>query len=272
MAALTGAPCDPQQKRNFKLVLEYDGSGYHGWQRQQGVLTIQEVVESRLGLMLGGPIGVRASGRTDAGVHARCQVVNFYCRTQLQPQEILRGLNSLLPPDIVALEAEEMPDSFHSRFSASSKLYEYRILNRRVSSALQRGFAWHVRRPLAVEPMRECLKTVMGFHDFCAFMASGSSVRSTERCIYRAALEQPESEWLIFYFEATGFLRHMVRNLVGTLVEVGKGRFTPEDFSTILTGRDRTRAGMTAPAHGLYLAAVHYETKDQLQSARKEDE
>ena len=269
---MTSTPFDPQQKRNFKLVLEYDGSGYHGWQRQQGVLTIQEVVESRLEVMLGGPIGARASGRTDAGVHARCQVVNFYSRTRLRPDEIQRGLNSLLPPDIVVLEAEEVPDSFHSRFSASSKLYEYRILNRQIPSALERRSAWHVKRPLALEPMRECLKIVTGLHDFSAFMASGSSVNSTERCIYRAALERPDTEWLIFHFEANGFLRHMVRNLVGTLVDVGKGRFTPEEFSAILAGRDRTRAGMTAPAHGLYLAAVHYETKDQFQSAREEDE
>jgi len=249
---------DPQAKRNFKLVLEYDGSHYHGWQRQQGVLTIQEVLESRLEVMLGGPIRARASGRTDAGVHARGQVVNFYSRTNLDPREIQRGLNSLLPSDIVVLHAEEAPDSFHSRFSASSKTYKYHILNRLAPSALERQFAWHIRRKISVAPILECLEIVKGSHDFSAFMASGSSVTSTERCMYRAELERSDADHLVFTFEANGFLRHMVRNLVGTLVDVGKGRLSPEDFRVVLTGKDRRKAGMTAPAHGLYLVAVHY--------------
>ncbi|MGV8074846.1 MAG: tRNA pseudouridine(38-40) synthase TruA [Syntrophobacteraceae bacterium] len=249
---------DVQEKRNFRLVLEYDGSNYHGWQRQQGVLTIQEVIESRLEVMLGGAVGVRASGRTDAGVHAKQQVVNFYSRTRLEPVQIRRGLNSLLPPDIVVLDSEEVPDSFHARFSAVSKIYEYLILNRIEPSALERRFAWHVRQPLDIEPVQECLQQIQGAHDFAAFMASGSSVNSTERCIYRAFLERPDVEHLTFVFEANGFLRHMVRNLVGTLVDVGRGRLRPADFSDILAGKDRRRAGMTAPAHGLYLSAVKY--------------
>jgi len=251
---------DIQAKRNFKLILEYDGTGYHGWQRQSGVLTIQEVLESRLEMMLGGRIGVRASGRTDAGVHARGQVINFYSRTRLQPEQILRGLNSLLPADITVLHAEEVDDSFHARFSAISKVYEYRILNRRTPSALERSFAWHVRSPLLIPSMRECLKGVVGLHDFAAFMASGSSVKSTERCILDADLESADSHHLIFTFEANGFLRHMVRNLVGTVVEVGKGKKTPHEFMEVLAGRDRRRAGMTAPAQGLYLKTVRYET------------
>jgi tRNA pseudouridine38-40 synthase len=249
---------DIQEKRNFKLILEYDGSQYHGWQRQQGVLTIQEVLESSLEIMLGAPVGARSSGRTDAGVHAREQVVNFYARTALKPEEIQRGLNSLMPPDIVALHAEEVPDSFHARFSAVSKEYEYRVLNRLIPSALERGFAWHIRRPLEASSIRECLAALLGEHDFAAFMASGSSVKNTTRTMLRAELElKDECRWA-FTFEATGFLRHMVRNLVGTLVEVGKGRRTPENFAQVLAGRDRRLAGMTAPAHGLYLNKVHY--------------
>lgn len=254
--------CSPDQKRNFRLVLEYDGSQYHGWQRQQGVLTIQEVLEARLELMLGDSIRVRASGRTDAGVHARGQVVNFYSRTKLNAGEIQRGLNSLLPADIVVLSANELPRSFHARFSAKSKVYQYRILNRQTPSALARQFAWHVRVPLAVSQMRECLETITGLHDFAAFMASGSSVTSTERHIYRAQLTCLTEHHLVFTFEANGFLRHMVRNLVGSLVEVGKGKWTPGDFAAILAGRDRRRAGMTAPAHGLYLVTVRYEAND----------
>jgi tRNA pseudouridine38-40 synthase len=249
---------EPFSKRNFKLILEYDGSQYHGWQRQHGVLTIQEVVESRLEVMLGGAVGVRASGRTDAGVHARGQVVNFYSRTRLLVEEIHRGLNSLLPPDIVVLHAEEVPDSFHARFSAVRKTYEYRILNRPVPSALERSFSWHIRHPLEVPSMRECLKCIEGTHDFSAFMAAGSSVKSTERNMYRAAIECSDTEHLSLVFEANGFLRHMVRNLVGTVIEVGKKRRAPEEFSTILASKDRRLAGMTAPAHGLYLMAVQY--------------
>lgn len=246
-------------KRNFKLTLEYDGSEYHGWQRQQGVLTVQEVLESRLAVIFGEPIGARASGRTDAGVHARAQVVNFYARSSLQPGEILRGLNSLLPPDIVVLVAEEVADAFHARFSALSKTYEYRILNRPEPSALERHFAWHIRRPLDRPAMAECLADITGRHDFAAFMATGSSVTSTEREIYQAALEVPDADHLVFRLEASGFLRHMVRNLVGTLVEVGKGRFSRADFLDILVAGDRRRAGMTAPARGLYLVSVRYE-------------
>jgi tRNA pseudouridine38-40 synthase len=254
---------DLQRKRNFKLVLEYDGSGYHGWQRQEGVLTIQEVLETRIEVILGGPIRVRGSGRTDAGVHARRQVVNFYARTRLKPQEIQRGLNSLLPPDIVVLEAEEVSDSFHARFSASSKTYEYRILNREIPSALERNRAWLIRRPLMASPVLECLPMLVGTHDFSAFMAAGSSVRSTERNIYRAEMSRPDLDHWVFLFEANGFLRHMVRNLVGTLVDVGRGKLSPDGFMKVMHSKDRRRAGMTAPAHGLFLVDVRYQSYDE---------
>lgn len=247
-----------EAKRNFKLVLEYDGSCYHGWQRQQGVLTIQEVLESRLEVMLRNPIRVRASGRTDAGVHARGQVVNFYAHTRMQPTEIMQGLNSLLPADIVVLSAEEAPDSFHARFSACSKIYEYRILNRPQPSALERNRAWHIRHELDKPAIEQCLRLITGRHDFSAFMGAGSSVKSTERCIHRAQLLVPEPHHVLFVFEADGFLKHMVRNLVGTLVDVGKGKLTPAAFGGVLAGRNRRLAGMTAPAHGLCLVAVVY--------------
>jgi tRNA pseudouridine38-40 synthase len=201
---------------------------------------------------------VHASGRTDAGVHAKGQVVNFHTRTRLAPDELLRGLNSLLPDDIVILDAVEMDESFHARFSAVSKVYEYHILNRPVPSALLRNYAWHVRRPLAIGPMEQCLERIYGRNDFSAFMASGSQASSTERDILRAELDRPRPGRLKFTLEADGFLRRMVRNLVGTIVEVGKGKRTADDFERIIGSRDRKRAGMTAPGHGLYLVSVNY--------------
>ncbi len=251
-------PLDPQAKRNFKLVLEYDGSNYHGWQRQKGVLTLQEVVESKLGIMLGRPVTVRASGRTDAGVHALGQVINFYAKTRLAPEDFQRGLNGLLPPDIVVRHAEEVPDSFHASYSAVSKIYEYRILNRPLPSALERLYAWHVPKPLDLDRIRECLPVLLGEHDFSAFMAAGSSVTNPVRVMIQAEAWRPDSDHLYFRFQATGFLRHMVRNLVGTLVQAGRGAMTAQDLAAILESRDRSRAGITAPAHGLYLVCVFY--------------
>jgi tRNA pseudouridine38-40 synthase len=227
------------------------------------MLSIQEVVESRLEIMLGTPVAVTASGRTDAGVHARAQVVSFHGRTRMQPVEILRGLNSLLPPDIAVIGAEEADESFHARFSAVSKTYEYLILNRPEPSALLRKYAWHIRQPLAAQPMVQCLDMILGPRDFSAFMASGSPVSSTERSIYRATLDREPSGCLRFCFEANGFLRHMVRNLVGTIVEVGRGKRGIDDFCAVLESRDRKRAGLTAPARGLYLVSVNYGVRPQ---------
>lgn len=249
---------DCKSRRNIKLVFEYDGSAYHGWQRQTGSLSIQEVIETRLGVMLGHNVNVCASGRTDAGVHARGQVVNFHTRTNLTPDQLLKGLNSLLPDDIVVLKADEVDDSFHARFSAVSKVYEYHILNRAVPSALLRSYVWHVRRTLALEPMEDCLEMIRGRNNFSAFMASGSQVSTTERNMLRAEFERPWPNRLKFTFEANGFLRHMIRNLMGTIVEVGKGKRTVDDFERIIGSADRKQAGMTAPGRGLYLVSVNY--------------
>ena len=246
------------QKKNYKLVLEYDGSSYHGWQRQKGLLTIQEVVETRLAIMTQNPVRLVGAGRTDAGVHARGQVANFFSETQIAPTQLLRGLNSLLPDDIVALELILVPKEFHSRFKARSKVYQYRIHNGPIAPALGRQYVWHVKRPLSWSSMVNCLKLLEGRHDFSSFQSAGSSVRSTERIVLAADITSVEEHTRLITIEANGFLRHMVRNIVGTLVDVGSGRLREEGFSAVLAARNRQQAGMTAPARGLCLLGVRY--------------
>ncbi len=247
-------------ERNFKLVLEYDGSGYHGWQKQKGVLTVQEVIESSLAIILGKEVHVRAAGRTDAGVHALGQVINFYARTRLEPSDIQRGLNSLLPEDIVVKDAEEVDVSFHARYSAKAKLYRYCVLNRRLPSALWRKYAWHVPYNLDHDSMKLALSYLEGEHDFSSFRASRSSVKSSVRTLFRADCEVKPDGLLVFSFLGNGFLRHMVRIIVGTTIEVGMGKRSPDEMIRILEGKDRSLAGITAPAHGLYLVRVDYDT------------
>jgi tRNA pseudouridine38-40 synthase len=156
-------------KKNYKLVLEYDGSNYHGWQRQKGVLTIQEVVETRLAIMTQAPVRLTGAGRTDAGVHARGQVANFFSETRIPPDKLQRGLNGLLPDDIVALELTQVSNRFHARFHARSKVYEYRIYNGPMPPALGRQFGWHIGQPLGWDSMERCLKLLEGRHDFSSF-------------------------------------------------------------------------------------------------------
>jgi tRNA pseudouridine38-40 synthase len=245
-------------KRNYKLVLEYDGSNYHGWQRQKGLLTIQEVVETRLAIMTQTPVRLVGAGRTDAGVHARGQVANFLSKTQIPPARLLRGLNSLLPDDIVALELISVPKEFHARFKARSKIYEYRIHNGPIAPALGRQYGWHISRPLRWSTMVKCLKLLEGRHNFSSFQAAGSNVRSTERVVLATEITAVGEYTRLIIIEANGFLRHMVRNIVGTLVDVGSGKLTEEVFSAVLAARNRQQAGMTAPARGLCLLEVRY--------------
>jgi tRNA pseudouridine38-40 synthase len=246
------------QKKNFKLVLEYDGSSYHGWQRQKGLLTIQEVVETRLAIMTQTPVRLLGAGRTDAGVHARGQVANFFSDTQIPPARLLRGLNSLLPEDIVALELNLVPKDFHARFKAQSKVYEYRIHNGPLPPALGRQYSWHISRPLDWRAITHCLKLLEGRHDFSSFQAAGSAVRSSERVVLATEVSSFDEHTRLIAIEANGFLRHMVRNIIGTLVDVGSGKLTEEGFSAVIAVRDRQQAGMTAPARGLCLLEVRY--------------
>ena len=204
-------------------------------------------------------VTLSASGRTDAGVHALGQAAHFACATTLEPEDFHKGLNSLLPDDIVIKTCEHVPDTFHARYDAGRKTYRYRILNRVVPTAVDRRYVWHIRKALQIEAMRAAARHLVGRHDFKAFEGTGSPRTSTVRTIVWADLKKEAEGYLIFEIAGDGFLRYMVRNIVGTLVEVGRGKITPEGFRAILASRDREQAGATAPPQGWFLVAVDYE-------------
>jgi len=245
-------------KRNIKLVLEYDGTAYRGWQRQGNLPTIQKVLEECIGRITQEPITLFGSGRTDAGVHALNQVANFKTESRIAVENLLRGINSLLPETIVIKAIEEVDESFHSRYAAKSKKYLYRILNSPVRSPLQRNHAWFIRRCLDLDKMAEALSLICGNHDFTSFCAAGSDVKHCVRTILHAELFRDSPPMVSITIEADGFLRHMVRNIVGTLVEIGAGEEAPEIIRDILAARDRGQAGITAPPQGLFLQEVRY--------------
>ncbi|MDY6951657.1 MAG: tRNA pseudouridine(38-40) synthase TruA [Thermodesulfobacteriota bacterium] len=247
-------------KRNFKLVMEYDGTGYHGWQRQKDLPTVQGTIETRLKTMTGQSVTVIGSGRTDAGVHALNQVANFVVETNLTADIFKRGLNSLLPPDIVIKACQQVDAAFHARYDAVSKTYDYHLLNHPVRAALLRHFAWHIRKPLDEKAMRVAMECLKGRHDFSAFEAVGSPRSHSVRMALHVNLTARDSKgYLVFSMEADGFLRSMVRNIVGTLVDVGVGRISPERFKDVLASKDRKQAGITAPPQGLFLREVKYQ-------------
>lgn len=244
--------------KNVRLDLSYEGTRYHGWQRQKGGPTIQGVVEEKLQTMVHEPVTVIASGRTDAGVHALRQVCNFTTTAKIPPEGLKKGLNSLLPKDIRVREVRDMPLDFHARYHAKSKTYEYRILNRKEPDLFQRRIVWHVRPSLDIKEIKKCLALVEGTHDFSSFCSSGGAHTTPVRRIIRAELYGPQDSLISLVFEADGFLRHMVRNIVGTLVAVGLGKIDSIGFQKIFESRDRTAAGMKAPAQGLFLTDVGY--------------
>ncbi|MEJ2170908.1 MAG: tRNA pseudouridine(38-40) synthase TruA [Desulfobacterales bacterium] len=244
--------------KNFKIIIEYDGTCYHGWQRQKNDRTVQQAIETAILAMTGQHVSLTGSGRTDAGVHAQAQVANFKCETNLGPQDFLGGLNSLTDEDIVIASCEQVDASFHARYEVKSKVYVYRILNRSISAAIFRQYAWHVRKKLNLETMRAAIPHLVGSHDFKAFEGAGSSRSHTTRCVYHAGLTEEKDGYLAFEIEADGFLRFMVRNIVGTLVDVGLDKISPDEFRRILMSKDRGQAGATAPAHGLFLKKVRY--------------
>lgn len=246
------------RRRNIALIVAYDGTAYHGFQRQTPpVVAVQNVLEEKLALLFEEPIEMAAAGRTDAGVHARGQVVNFFTDGKIPVDRIVRGAESLLPADIVVREAFEVSHDFSALHSTGEKTYTYRLLQGAVSDPFLHRYAWYIRRPLDVAAMKSAAAQLIGEHDFSAFRAAGGAPTSPVRWMYEATVDA-WGNTICFCFCANGFLYHMVRNLVGTLVDVGLGRKTPEAFAKILAGRNRSLASATAPARGLCLERVVY--------------
>jgi len=243
---------------NVKLTVEYDGSNYHGWQVQANCISIQAVLEKAVSTFVGAPTHVTGSGRTDAGVHALGQVANFFTDKDYHPYKILRGLNALTPRDITVKAVEIVDDAFDARRDGRSRLYEYWILNRATPSPFYRNRAWHIHEPLDSAAMAKAIQCLIGEHDFSSFRAANCDALQPVRTIYHTNIE-PRGDLLVYTIEGTAFLRHMVRNIVGTLADVGRGIRTAGSFAELLEARDRTKAGYTAPAEGLYLVQVKYD-------------
>jgi tRNA pseudouridine38-40 synthase len=241
----------------IKLIIEYDGTNYHGWQIQQNCESIQAVLERALAIFLRTFTRVAAAGRTDAGVHALGQVATFDTEYEYKPHRIRRALNALTPPDITIKEVESVPDAFDPRRDARGRVYEYHILNRPTPSPFCLNRAWHLHERLNLTAMREAISCLPGDHDFTSFRAGDCDAAHAIRKVFQTSVEQ-RGELLVFTIEATAFLRHMVRNIVGTLVEVGTGRRSVEEFRQLLELKERRQAGDTAPPHGLYLVKVNY--------------
>ena len=248
--------------RTLKLTLQYDGTAYVGWQRQESGTSIQSLIEDALARIEGVAVSVQGSGRTDAGVHALGQTASVVLGSAIELPILLRALNAVLPPDVrvIGIEDAGVEHGFHARFSAVGKIYEYRIVNAPVVSPFLQRYVWHVPQPLEIDTMREASQALLGAHDFAAFQGSGSVVQTTHRVI-RAIEWQDGGGYdlpLVMRIEGDGFLRHMVRNIVGTLVEVGAGRWPVRRVADALASRDRSQAGPTAPARGLFLVRVLY--------------
>jgi tRNA pseudouridine38-40 synthase len=258
---------------HFKLTLAYDGHDFVGWQRQADGISIQGLLEDALATLDKQPVAVVGAGRTDAGVHALAQVACCALQRDIDAATLVRALNAALPETVRVLDAADAAPDFHARFDARIKSYQYRIWNAEVLPPFERSYVWHVPAPpLDVDAMASAAAMLEGRHDFAAFQGTGATTHTTVRTLYSSRITGPampelassdrgERGRVTYDVAGDGFLRHMVRNIVGTLVEIGRGRRRPEWMVEVLASRDRRRAGRTAPANGLFLVGVEYDAQ-----------
>ena len=244
--------------RRLKLTIAYDGTNYHGWQRQENALTVQQVLEEKLAKIFAEKISLTASGRTDAKVHALGQVVSFTTEGSIPVENVVKAANSILPTSLAVLSAEQVDINFHARFDAVGKTYLYKINENDKYNPFTANYAWLLGEQLALAQMHQASKVILGEHDFSSFQATGSTPTTPVRKMDKAVWQRNEQGELCFSITGNGFLYHMVRNLVGTMVDVGLGKMSVEEFKEVLLAKDRNKAGKTAPPQGLYLQQVYY--------------
>lgn len=252
--------------RNIRLTIAYDGTDFHGWQRQPRVPTIQEALETRIARITGAAVTLHGSGRTDAGVHAAGQVANFKTECAIPCASLMKALNDILPASIRVRAAEEVPADFHARHSAKAKTYRYRILQAPVCPPFLARYVYHHPYPLDCRAVARAARLLEGEHDFTSFAGSDPSRKGTAcgegsnvRKVFHSRIAvRKELQMIIYEVRGSGFLHHMVRNIAGTLLDVGSGKLSPNDIPAIIRARDRGKAGATAPARGLWLVKVEY--------------
>jgi tRNA pseudouridine38-40 synthase len=251
----------------YKLIIEYFGRDYAGWQRQDRVPTIQQEIEEAIFKFSGQKVLIQGAGRTDAGVHARGQVAHVDLEPFSKPMsgfEIAKAINAHLRPRAISIiHVEPAPEDFHARFSANNKLYHYRIVNRSALLALDQGLSWHIKRRLDVAAMHEAAQYLVGTHDFTSFRDTACQAKSPEKSLLRLDVtarpcDEHGGQEILIAAEGRSFLHHQVRNMVGTLSLVGEGKWNPQDVQSVLQAKDRTKSGPTAPAEGLYLMRIDY--------------
>lgn len=243
--------------KNIKLIVEYDGTNYCGWQRQKNGKTIQETIENAIVEVTGEDVKLIGSSRTDAGVHAKMYVCNFSTSSTIPPDKIGIVISHKLPEDIVILKSEEVDSTFHSRYSSKGKMYSYTILNRNERAAIGRNYAYQYGRNIDIEAMKKAAVYFLGKHDFSAFKSTGSSVKDNIRTITEVRVEK-DGDYIKIYVSGDGFLYNMVRIMVGTLLEVGEKKVNPEYVREIIESKDRKKAGKVVPAKGLCLEKVFF--------------
>ena len=243
--------------KNIKLIIEFDGSNFCGWQRQPKDRTVQNVIETAIFKATGENIMINGSSRTDAGVHAREMVANFFTNSTIPGDKFREAINSRLPDDVSIIKSEEVDAEFHARYSSKGKTYSYTIVNRYERLSLGNQYLYHCKYKLDVDEMRKACRYFIGKHDFKAFMSPGSSIKTTTRNITELYIEQKNDKIKIF-LTADGFLYNMVRIIVGTLIKVGNGRLEAEEIESIIVEGNRKKSGMCVPPNGLILEKVFY--------------